>query len=109
MGVVRVKETVLFTIIAPSGIRILSALDQTAVLLGEDLTITSACDGDHSGVADPHHFGRALDIRSHDVADKQLILDTIMGFLGIKFYGFLEDPNSENEHFHIQLRHGEEL
>jgi hypothetical protein len=108
-SVVRVKDGVEFTVIAPAGFRILSAIDQAAATLGRDLVITSACDGLHSGPNDPHHLGRAFDIRSHDIENKQETLDAIMKFLGAKFFGFLESPNTDNEHFHIQIRQGEEL
>jgi hypothetical protein len=106
--VVRVKSGVLFTVIAPGGFRILSAIDQVAATLNSDLTITSACDGEHSGPADPHHRGEAYDIRSHDFSaeQKQLVLSELTTTLGDRFYGFLESPGTENEHFHIQVAKG---
>ena len=105
--VVRVKDNVTFTKIAPAGFRILSAIDGAALRCAHDLTITSACDSEHSGPEDPHHRGEAYDVRSKDVLDKQFVLSTIMGQLGeAKFYGFLEDPDTDTEHFHIQVRKG---
>ena len=109
MGVVLVKSNVLFTVIAPAGFRILSAIDQCAAKLDCDLVITSGCDGTHSGPADPHHSGEAYDIRSHDFSPEQKdrILAQIMNALGPDhFYGFLEAPGTDNEHFHIQRRKG---
>lgn len=109
MNVVYVKSGVLFTTIAPGGFRILSAIDQTAAKLGLDFIITSACDGAHSGVSDPHHSGNAYDVRSHDfdVDTKDKILAEIMTILGWDhFYGFLEAPNLDGEHFHFQTKRG---
>ena len=107
--VVRTKPGVLFTVIASGGFRILSAIDQTAQKLNCDLVITSACDGIHSGLNDPHHRGEAYDVRTHDFSfdQKQLILAQIMTLLGREhFFGFLESPGSDNEHFHFQVRRG---
>ena len=108
IGVVRVKDGVLFTVIAPAGFRILSAIDETAATLGRDLVITSACDGEHSGLEDPHHTGEAYDIRTHDFPNeqlKQLVLDDIMRCLNEEhFFGFIEAPGTDNEHIHIQRK-----
>jgi hypothetical protein len=100
-----VKEGVLFTIIAPGGFRLLSAIDTAARV--EALTITSACDGEHSGPDDPHHRGEAYDVRSHDLQDKVRTLNAIMDCLEMeRFFGFLEDSGTENEHIHIQVKKG---
>jgi hypothetical protein len=109
MNVVRVKDGVMFSVIAPGGFHILSAIDQTAAKLGIDLTITSACDGVHSGELDPHHFGNAYDVRTHDLTDSQKgsVLAVVMDFLGWEsFYGFLESPGTDNEHIHVQVKKG---
>lgn len=104
---VRCKNGVQFLVIAPGGFRILAAIEFAAGHIAYDLTITSACEGEHSGIDDPHHRGSAYDIRSHDLPDKQLALDAIMSFLGdIRFHGFLEAPDTEGEHIHVQVRHG---
>jgi hypothetical protein len=104
------KPGVLFTVISPAGFHILWAVRSAALTLGHDITITSACDGLHSGPDDPHHLGQAYDLRTHDLPDpddRKLMLDTIMSTLGTaKFYGFIEDPDTGNEHIHVQLRHG---
>lgn len=107
MNVIRVKTGVEFTVIAPGGFAILSAVYQAAQKCGVDLTITSACDGLHSGPGDPHHFGNAYDIRSHDLTPEQKrdVLADIMATLGWdRFYGFIEAPNSDNEHIHVQVK-----
>lgn len=105
--VVRVKDGVQFTVISPAGMQILWALRSAALTCGHDLTITSACDGAHSGPEDPHHRGEAYDVRTHDLPDKEFALSALMNNLGTtKFYGFLEAPGTDNEHIHVQLRHG---
>lgn len=125
-GCLRVKDGVWFTTIAPGGFRILSALDQTALTTELQLTITSACDGTHSGPNDPHHRGEAYDVRTHDhtSAEVQKILRLVMddlarsprdepmrvgaGLATQSFYGFLEEPGTPNEHLHFQVRRGTE-
>jgi hypothetical protein len=109
INVVRVKSGALFTVIAPGGFRILSALDQTAAKLSVDLIITSACDGCHSGEHDPHHRGEAYDVRSHDFDPtlREKVLATAMNLLGWDhFYGFIEAPGTDNEHYHFQTKKG---
>lgn len=104
---VRVKPGVEFTVIAPGGFHILAGLDATAAFITHDITITSACEGVHSGPNDPHPQGKAYDIRTYDLPDKHAMLKTLMGFLGEdNFYCFLEDPDGPNEHVHAQVRHG---
>lgn len=106
MAVVRVKAGVAFTVIAPGGFRMLSALDQAAAAQATDVTITSACDGEHSGPNDPHHRGEAYDVRTHDQPDKQSLLAAIQKKLGDRFFAFLEDPGTDNEHIHMQVKKG---
>lgn len=107
--VVIVKDGVLFTKIAPGGFRILEAITRTARQVGFDLTITSACDGEHSGPNDPHHRGEAYDVRSHDLSDaqKSQVLSSLVAQLSPgSFFFFLESPGTDNEHFHIQVKKG---
>lgn len=108
MGIIRVKPGVQFTTIAPGGFRILRALDQFAAARTFDLTITSACDGTHSGPFDPHHRGEAYDVRTRDLDqdDKNRLVAELSTHLGARFYAFLEAPNTPNEHVHIQVRKG---
>ena len=126
--VVRAKLGVQFTTIAPAGFAILAALYLAARMRLVDLTITSACDGAHSGPDDPHLRGEAYDVRTHGLspADIDALLSTIMVLLrepgepvptpalGIprslvteRFFGFLEQPGTDNEHLHIQRRRGQ--
>lgn len=107
MNVVRVKDSVQFSKIAPAGFRILSAIDQVSAQIGVDLVITSGTDGMHSGDADPHHSGEAYDVRSHDLDPvlKEKVIARIMGILGWDyFYGFIENQDGADEHFHLQRK-----
>lgn len=108
-GVVRVKPGVLFTTIAPGGFRILAELERCARIFGQDLTITSACDGVHSGPADPHHRGEAYDIRTHGFTHLEVenLLTLLQHNLGDGFFAFLEAPGTTNEHIHAQVKKGQ--
>jgi hypothetical protein len=104
-SVVRVKPGVEFTVIAPGGFRILAALVAVAESIGHDITITSACDGAHSGPDDPHHLGMAYDIRIHDLPDPSVVLQDIQLELGVmEFYAFIEDEGLPNQHIHCQVK-----
>lgn len=104
---VSVKDGVEFEIIAPAGFLILSAIKRASAETGLDLVITSGTDGEHSGPMDPHKLGEAYDVRSKDfVRDQKFyVLKSIMDILGWEdFYGFLENPEMSNEHYHIQRK-----
>lgn len=111
---VRCKPGVLFTVIAPGGFRILAALEDAADQIAHDLTITSACDGVHSGPDDPHHRGEAYDVRTKDLPDKNLALNKIKDFLAIpesaeqgsRFFAWIENEGLDDEHIHVQVRKG---
>jgi hypothetical protein len=103
----RVKDGVLFTVIAPGGFAILAGLHAAADFLGHDLTITSACDGAHSGPNDPHHRGEAYDVRTHDLPDKKGALLEIQNQLHSDlFFSWIEDEGQDNEHIHCQIKKG---
>ncbi len=125
LGMVLVKNGVLFTTIAPAGFRLLGAIEASARELACDLTITSACDGTHAGLNDPHHRGEAYDIRTHGMTDGQKddvlrrILDhcsngpndpalplapVARSWATRDFFGFVEKPGTDFEHLHVQLR-----
>lgn len=108
MGNLYAKGGVRFDTIMPGGFRLLSAWDQVAAKLNIDLVITSGTDGAHSGPLDPHHEGKAYDVRSHDFTDEQKdrILAEVRTILGPQFYVFLESPGTDNEHFHGQTVKG---
>lgn len=91
------------------GFYILQSMKTVSRLIGQDLTITSGSDGEHSGPDDPHHHGKAYDFRSKDLDEttKQQVLADLNNLLNReKFYFFLEDAGTDNEHFHIQVRKG---
>lgn len=126
-GIVRVKPGVLFTVIAPAGFRLLAAIERTARALAIELTITSACDGEHSGPTDPHHRGEAYDVRTRNLTEPQKdgVLREILNachdagdgsprpvdgtprsLATGRFFGFVEAPGDVNEHIHVQVRKG---
>lgn len=107
INVIRVKPGVQFTIIAPGGFVLLAAILGAAQDVGQDVTITSACDGAHSGPDDPHYRGEAYDVRTHDISDKELLLAQIERRLdAAHFYAFIEDEGAANEHIHCQVKNG---
>jgi len=117
----RVKPGVTFATISPGGFVMLAALWRTSQSLGHDVTITSATDGAHSGDNDPHHLGRAYDVRTQGFAGAKM-LSTIMnelrdntndkvipvagGFVTRHFFGWIEEVAAPNEHIHLQVRRG---
>lgn len=108
-NVIRVKPGVEFSVIAPGGFRILAAIVAVAERIGHDITITSACDGEHSGPDDPHHLGKAYDIRVSDLPDPAITLQDIQTEISVEeFYSFIEDAGTPNQHIHVQVRKGVE-
>jgi hypothetical protein len=108
VNVVRTKPGVEFSVIAPGGFVLLSAIEQAAMECRVDLTITSGTDGEHSGPNDPHHRGEAYDVRTHDFSEwvKAQIVSVIQRYAGPAFYVFLESPGTDNEHIHCQVSKG---
>ncbi len=106
--------------IAPAGFRILEACSSVARAMGFVVEIT--CGSNSHPASDPHTLGMAYDIRSHKMSllQKQMFLRGVMdnlaystsdlaistdgGLATTYFFGFLEDPGTPNEHFHIQRR-----
>lgn len=97
--------------LAPAGQVIYNVLARLTAAYEWNMTITSARDGQHSGPADPHLRGEALDIRSKHLTSAQKArvlrdLQTALYKEPRRFYVFLEAPGDPNEHFHAQLRRG---
>ena len=126
-GIVRVKPGVEFTTIAPAGFRLLAGIEYAARMLRLELTITSACDGAHSGPLDPHHRREAHDIRTHGFTEvqKDAVVRSVIGacsqpgevppypmtdpprsYATTVFFGFVEAPGTPGEHIHVQVRKG---
>lgn len=106
---VQTKPGVQFGVLAPAGFLILEALRGAAEVLGVDLTITSGTDGTHSGPRDPHFTGEAFDVRSKDLPEgiRNQVVNAVMARLGWRhFFGYLEAPGTDNEHFHFQRKQG---
>lgn len=112
MGKLLVKEGVDFgTSLHFAGARILDVLKVLVASYDFDVTITSSRDGIHSGPDDPHHFGAAFDLRTHDLTTAQAArllhdLQRVLYRTPRRFYAFLESPQQPNEHVHVQLRSG---
>ena len=117
---IKVKDGVKF-VYSPGGLAILNALKTVSKMMNKDLTITSGSDGIHfdgnndyitknlPNPNDPHYLGNAYDIRSHDLStiEKQQLLANLNNLLNREnFYFFLENPNKDTEHFHIQVKKG---
>lgn len=97
--------------LAPAGQVIYNTVKQLTAGYDFNMTVTSARDGTHSGPADPHKRGEALDLRSKHLtaAQKVKVLDNLRSALYVeprRFYAFLESPGMPSEHFHVQLRRG---
>ena len=97
--------------LAPAGARILDVLKRLASAYPFDVTITSARDGNHSGLGDPHHTGEAFDLRTNTLTDEQkatLLADLRETLYKTprKFWADLEAPGQPYEHIHVQKRKG---
>jgi hypothetical protein len=106
--------------IAPSGLRILAAIERCAQTFTHDVVIT--CGSDSHPPENAHSKGQAFDVRSHDMgtAQKHSFLLAMMdllsegptdppvakdgGFVTKHFFGWLEHPGAPTEHFHFQQR-----
>ena len=112
MGRLLVKPGVDFgTVLAPAGARILEVVKRLAAGYPFDVTITSARDGVHSGLGDPHHSGEAFDLRTNTLTDEQkatLLADLRETLYKTprKFWVDLEAPGQPYEHIHVQRRKG---
>lgn len=100
-----------FAVIDEATIYLLATLQKYAATLDmvDVLVITSGSDGAHSGPDDPHHLGHALDLRTHNFptrADRFALASQLEARLGKFFFAFVEDPDSPNEHVHVQVRKG---
>lgn len=100
-----------FCVVDEATIYLLSTLQKYVAALQflDEVVITSGTDGAHSGPDDPHHHGHALDIRTHNFptrADRFAFAAALEARLGKYFFAFVEDPDTDNEHVHVQVRKG---
>lgn len=87
--------------------RIFTALAKVAGILGEwvpEIVVTSLDDSKHRPGSE-HYNGRAVDVRSKTLpGDADLEARKAMALsLGPDFRVILEDRQTQNEHFHIEL------
>jgi hypothetical protein len=90
--------------VTPRNLYIMAAVANVAASLPHDVVITAGTDGQHKK-GSKHYSYEALDIRSKnfpDLASKQAFIKAVMNRLGSDYDGFLELPNTPNEHFHIE-------
>lgn len=74
----------------------------------EIITVTSVNDGQHM-VGSKHYIDEAIDIRSKnftDPTDKLMFISVLREELGGQFTVIFEHQNTDNEHFHVQVRKG---
>jgi hypothetical protein len=110
-----VKPGAIFQAMTPALIRMLGALESVmmegrALVPGmpADLVITSVNDSKHLPTS-RHYRDEALDLRSHafpNQGSKDTFRMTVQARLGPKFAVLFEDKDTDNEHFHIQVRKG---
>ncbi len=70
-----------------------------------DLFITHGTDGEHSGHADPHPFGKALDFRIHNLPAPEMTRAALATIYGPSYTVIIEDAGTPNAHIHGQFRH----
>lgn len=108
----------------PGGIRIVSAIDQATLAIGQSLLMTSAADSHTSG---RHPTGEAYDVSTNelDVATVLRLYDFFQKKLGERFTVLYEspvqplefmlrkiatiNPDATAEHFHLQPKKGTEF
>lgn len=110
MADLRTTDECRLGIVNEATLYMLAALRKLAAPLGfEAVFITAGTNGQHSGPEDPHYKGNALDIRTHNFPTRVARFDFAEALgteLGRQFFAFVEDPDSANEHIHVQVAKG---
>lgn len=91
--------------VSPRNLYIMAAVANAAQALQLNVTVTAGNDGQHMK-GSKHYSYEALDVRSKDFPSSKAKADflaTVMARLGDQYQGFLELPNTPNEHFHIEF------
>jgi len=114
MAVKPKSSSVIFQEYSASLCRILTVLEEIhrtkKTEQPENLIITSVNDGRHK-IDSKHYKNQALDLRSKnfkDEIDKADFMEALSKALGPKFTVIYEFPGGVSEHFHIQVKRGEE-
>lgn len=112
------KPTVVFKRFTPAAVWYLKVLDAICETGGEgvppQMVITSANDSVHM-VGSRHYMDEAWDLRSHNfpAETRERFRKRLEAMLNShptepgKFLVIFEDPGTENEHFHSQVRNGQ--
>ena len=104
----KIKAGVLLKNLQPQMALAAVVIDSVFRRAGYDATITSAADGNHKGkpvagdTVDPHYAGKALDIRTQDVKDEDIVslVAALKLCLGEEFVVIFE-----GSHIHMQWGH----
>jgi hypothetical protein len=109
------SNSVIFTELTPALAYILYSLEKfhrrNVVPQPDLLVITSINDGVHS-TNSRHYKNEAIDLRSKNFLTREMkrkFRSEFELYLGPKFRVLLENLGTENEHFHIQVRKGQEF
>lgn len=90
--------------VQPAMLRIVAALVNAATELGlPSITITAGLDGTHLPTS-LHYALRAIDFRTHDLPNPQLLIDKVRSHLSADYQMFLEAAGTVNEHGHIEFQ-----
>lgn len=76
----------------------------------KDFIITSVNDSSSHSAKSKHYEDKAMDVRSKNFKTylaKLRFVNSLKSLLGDKFTIILENPKTENEHFHIQVKKGD--
>lgn len=100
------KEGVRFKVWTPALSWILDTLVYIDERIEQDIIVTSVNDGQHM-IGSRHYTNEAIDIRTHNLVDKPKVVSLLISAIGAKFTVLLENPDTTNEHIHIQVKKGE--
>lgn len=89
--------------VRPKNLVIAAAAANVAADMGITAYITIGSNGKHME-GSKHYTGDALDLRSKhlEIPTKMIFLAKVLDRLGKGYEGFLEDRDTDNEHFHIE-------
>ena len=101
---IRYKDGIILEGLRPQITGLLVKMDVIMHEHGCDLTITCGLDGHPED--DPHSWGFAVDLRTHDldIGDRSNVRDEIAELAGLDYTVLLEGPGLDSEHLHVQLR-----
>lgn len=87
--------------VEPRLIHLICAVANVGAQLNEDPVITAGCDGQHMK-GSLHYRYRAIDIRTHNLKDKQAFFLALKSNLGPDYDVVFESHNLPIEHIHAE-------